>query len=58
MEDIGIQYDGTVRNSSGEIIQFAYGEDGMDASRLEFQNVDLVKISKVFFCNYFFKTEI
>ncbi|KAL0377704.1 UNVERIFIED_CONTAM: DNA-directed RNA polymerase II subunit RPB1 [Sesamum radiatum] len=31
MEDIMVKYDGTVRNSLGDVIQFLYGEDGMDA---------------------------
>ena len=30
LEDISVKYDGTVRNASGSIIQWAYGEDGMD----------------------------
>jgi DNA-directed RNA polymerase beta' subunit len=30
MEDIQVRYDGTVRNTCGNIIQWAYSEDGMD----------------------------
>lgn len=30
MEDVMVQYDASVRNALGEIIQFVYGEDGMD----------------------------
>lgn len=30
MEDVQVRYDGTVRNSSESIIQWAYGEDNMD----------------------------
>ena len=30
MEDVQVKYDGTVRNSSNNIIQFAYGGDGLD----------------------------
>jgi len=30
MEDLQVRYDGTVRNTSGSIIQWAYGEDGLD----------------------------
>ncbi|KAK8669698.1 hypothetical protein V6N13_107122 [Hibiscus sabdariffa] len=29
IEDIMVKYDGTVRNSLGDVIQFLYGEDGM-----------------------------
>ena len=35
MEDVMVKYDGTVRNSLGEVLQFLYGEDGMDAVALE-----------------------
>lgn len=37
MEDCKINYDYTVRNASGSIIQFLYGEDGMDATKIESQ---------------------
>lgn len=37
MEDINVRYDGTVRNSVNQVIQFLYGEDGMDATFLEDQ---------------------
>jgi len=33
LQDIKVEYDGTVRNSNGEIIQFKYGEDGVDPAR-------------------------
>lgn len=39
MEDAKINYDYTVRNASGSIIQFLYGEDGMDAAKLENQSL-------------------
>jgi len=35
MEDLVVKYDATVRNSLGDIVQFAYGEDGMDGSFIE-----------------------
>lgn len=38
MEDIRVDFDGTVRNSIGNIIQFKYGEDGMDGSLLIVNN--------------------
>ena len=38
LEDIMVHYDGTVRNSLGDILQFAYGEDGMDGSTMEKQH--------------------
>ena len=35
LEDIMVKYDGTVRDSSNNIIQFLYGEDGMNAEYVE-----------------------
>ncbi|KAK2656914.1 hypothetical protein Ddye_009966 [Dipteronia dyeriana] len=46
MEDIMVKYDGTVRNSLGDVIQFLYGEDGMDAVWIETQTLDSLKIKK------------
>jgi DNA-directed RNA polymerase II subunit RPB1 len=45
LEDLQVKYDGTVRNSIGEIIQFLYGEDGMDGTSLEAQKLDYIKMS-------------
>jgi DNA-directed RNA polymerase subunit A' len=33
LEHLRVEYDGTVRNSVGDIIQFTYGEDGIDPSK-------------------------
>jgi DNA-directed RNA polymerase subunit A' len=33
LEDVKVENDGTVRHSGGQIIQFHYGEDGVDPSR-------------------------
>ncbi|EES09829.1 hypothetical protein BDA96_05G145200 [Sorghum bicolor] len=46
MEDIMVKYDGTVRNSLGDVVQFIYGEDGMDAVWIEEQNLDSLKMKK------------
>jgi DNA-directed RNA polymerase II subunit RPB1 len=42
MEDQHIEYDGTVRNVTGSIIQFNYGEDGVDTVCVEKQDCNLV----------------
>jgi DNA-directed RNA polymerase II subunit RPB1 len=42
MEDQHVEYDGTVRNVTGTIVQFHYGDDGIDAIHVEGQNCDLV----------------
>jgi DNA-directed RNA polymerase II subunit RPB1 len=44
MEDMTIHFDGTVRNSIGDIIQFKYGEDNMDGSKLIPQKVNGKKV--------------
>lgn len=41
MEDIHVTYDGTVRNNSGVVIQYQYGEDGIDSTAVESQNIAL-----------------
>jgi DNA-directed RNA polymerase subunit A' len=33
LEHIRLEYDGTVRNSAGDIIQYRYGEDGVDPAK-------------------------
>jgi len=45
MEDIRIEYDGTVRNSLGDVMQFLYGDDAADGAMLEVQELRLVRAS-------------
>ena len=45
LEDLKIEYDMTVRNNKGKIIQFTYGDDGFDTTRVENQTVPLVGMS-------------
>jgi DNA-directed RNA polymerase subunit A' len=33
LQDLRVEYDGTVRDDRGAIIQFVYGEDGVDPAR-------------------------
>ncbi|EGD81078.1 RNA polymerase III large subunit [Salpingoeca rosetta] len=49
LEDLSARYDTTVRNSSNGIIQFCYGEDGMDPQFQETDNcpVDLERLFSV-----------
>ena len=35
MEDLMIQHDGTVRDANGSIVQFYYGEDGINSTKIE-----------------------
>ncbi|CAH7669886.1 DNA-directed RNA polymerase II subunit RPB1 [Phakopsora pachyrhizi] len=45
LEDVMVSYDGTVRNSLGDIVQFVYGEDGVDGGTVEYQTLDSVRLS-------------
>ena len=44
MEDCKINYDYTVRNAAGSVIQFLYGEDGMDATKIESQPLPYIEL--------------
>ncbi|KAH8797389.1 hypothetical protein DL96DRAFT_1721272 [Flagelloscypha sp. PMI_526] len=45
LEDVMVCYDGTVRNSLGDLVQFVYGEDGMDGAFIEKQRYEIYAIS-------------
>ncbi|KAJ4366276.1 DNA-directed RNA polymerase II core subunit rpo21 [Neocucurbitaria cava] len=49
LEDVMVKYDGTVRNSMGDIIEFIYGEDGLDGAHIEKQKVDIITSSEAKF---------
>ena len=45
LEDIKVEYDMTVRNNIGKIIQFAYGDDNFDSTKVECTEIGLVGLS-------------
>ena len=45
MEDLRVEYDYSVRNNSGCIIQYIYGEDGMDACFVESQSLIIMDLT-------------
>ncbi|XP_054731469.1 DNA-directed RNA polymerase II subunit RPB1-like isoform X2 [Anastrepha obliqua] len=45
MESVMVQYDGTVRNAEGQIIQLRYGEDGLCGESVEFQTLPTIQLS-------------
>lgn len=51
LEDVMAKYDGTVRNSLGDIVQFVYGEDGLDGVHIEKQRVDHINLSDTAFAD-------
>ncbi len=40
LQDLKVEYDGTVRDASSRIVQFSYGEDGFDVSKLHLPEKD------------------
>ncbi len=45
LEDLKVEYDMTVRNNMGKIVQFSYGEDNADPTRIENQSIPIVNMS-------------
>ena len=45
LEDIYVAYDMTCRNNMGKIIQFKYGDDGFDTTKIESQSFKLVNMT-------------
>lgn len=46
MEDLTVQHDGTVRDANGNIVQFYYGEDGINPIKIETQSLSIGKLSE------------
>jgi DNA-directed RNA polymerase beta' subunit len=47
MEDTKVYYDFTVRNATGVIVQFLYGEDGFDGAKVETQELPVISMTPV-----------
>jgi len=45
LEDLMVNYDMTIRTNKSKIVQFAYGEDGIDTIRVENQQMPIVSMS-------------
>jgi len=45
LEDLMVNYDMTVRTNKGKIVQFSYGEDNIDTTKVETQNLPIVTMS-------------
>ena len=43
LEDLKVEYDGTIRDAVGNIVQMAYGEDGYDSIKLEHVRLELIQ---------------
>jgi DNA-directed RNA polymerase II subunit RPB1 len=46
MEDLTVQYDGSVRDARGNIVQFHYGEDGVNSTKIESASLNLPKLTE------------
>lgn len=46
MEDLTVQHDGTVRDANMNIVQFHYGEDGLNATKIEGTSIGYAKLSE------------
>jgi DNA-directed RNA polymerase II subunit RPB1 len=45
LEDLMVNYDMTVRTNKGKIVQFSYGDDNIDTTKVESQNLQIVSMS-------------
>ena len=45
MEDISVKYDGTIRNSMNDVLQFFYGGDSLDTTSIELSKVSNLELS-------------
>eukprot|EP00767_Chilomastix_cuspidata_P004051 gnl/Chilomastix_cuspidata/418.p1 GENE.gnl/Chilomastix_cuspidata/418~~gnl/Chilomastix_cuspidata/418.p1 ORF type:complete len:1851 (-),score=817.99 gnl/Chilomastix_cuspidata/418:54-5606(-) len=43
LEDITVEYDGSARRSTGEMLETSFGDDGIDAQFMEMQHLDFLK---------------
>ena len=47
LEDLTVEYDGSVRNSEGNLIQFRYGDDGLDPAYMEAKDGGALNFERV-----------
>jgi hypothetical protein len=48
LEDLFLHYDYTVRDTNGDIVQFCYGDDGMDPAGMEGKNGKPLNFDRLF----------
>lgn len=49
LEDLAVNYDSTVRTSVGEIVQFRFGEDGLDPCYMEAKTGNVVDYDHILY---------
>jgi DNA-directed RNA polymerase II subunit RPB1 len=57
MEDLNVKYDNTVRNNKNKIIQFKYGDNGIDTIKVEQQTIPIIKMTIEEIYSYFSVTD-
>jgi len=45
LEDLMVNYDMTIRTNKGKLVQFSYGDDSIDAVKVENQDIPIVEMS-------------
>ena len=44
LQDIRVEYDETVRDANSNVVQFLYGDDGLDVSKTEGGKINVARI--------------
>jgi DNA-directed RNA polymerase beta' subunit len=53
LEDLMVNYDMTIRTNKGKIVQFSYGEDSIDTTKVENQDLPIIDMSIQDIYNHF-----
>jgi DNA-directed RNA polymerase II subunit RPB1 len=53
LEDLKVEYDMTIRTNKGKIVQFHYGDDGIDTTKVEDQEIPIVEMSSQDIYNHY-----
>ena len=53
LEDLKVEYDMTVRTNKNKIVQFQYGDDGIDTTKMEDQELPIVEMSSQEIYNHY-----
>jgi len=53
LEDLKVEYDMTIRTNKNKIVQFSYGDDGIDTTKVEDQEMPIVEMSSQDIYNHY-----
>jgi DNA-directed RNA polymerase beta' subunit len=53
LEDLMVNYDMTIRTNKNKIVQFQYGDDGIDTTKVEDQDIPIVEMSSQDIYNHY-----